>query len=53
MCLPTPLKKNFQPEMKYVFDTIDEMIPFLHEGQTLSLESTTYPELQARISMKN
>ena len=43
MCLPTPLKKNFQPEMKYVFDTIDEMIPFLHEGQALSLESTTYP----------
>ena len=43
MCLPTPLKENFEPEMKYVFDTVDELIPFLQRGQALSLESTTYP----------
>ena len=43
MCLPTPLKENFEPEMKYVFDTVDELIPFLRRGQALSLESTTYP----------
>ena len=43
LCLPTPLKENYEPEMKYVFDTIEELIPFLNNGQALCLESTTYP----------
>lgn len=43
LCLPTPLKENYEPEMKYVFDTIEELIPFFNNGQALCLESTTYP----------
>ena len=43
LCLPTPLKDNYEPEMKYVFGTIDELIPFFNKGQALCLESTTYP----------
>ncbi len=43
LCLPTPLKTNKEPDMSYVFNTIDRAIPFLREGQALSLESTTYP----------
>ncbi len=43
LCLPTPLNKNKEPDMSFVFNTIDELIPYLRSGQALSLESTTYP----------
>ena len=43
LCLPTPLNKNKEPDMSFVFNTINELIPYLRRGQALSLESTTYP----------
>ena len=36
MCLPTPLKENFEPS-EICLDTADELIPFLQRGQALSL----------------
>ncbi len=43
LCVPTPLSKYREPDLSYVLNTIDTIIPFLRKGQIVSLESTTYP----------
>jgi len=43
LCLPTPLRDNDEPDMRYVLDTADAIAPHLRPGQIVSLESTTYP----------
>jgi len=43
LCLPTPLSKQREPDLSYVLDTVNAMLPYLHAGQIVSLESTTYP----------
>ena len=43
LCVPTPLDHHFEPDLSYVRDTLDAVIPHLKSGTTLSLESTTYP----------
>ncbi|MFT6958436.1 MAG: UDP-N-acetyl-D-glucosamine dehydrogenase [Halieaceae bacterium] len=43
LCLPTPLNKFREPDLSYVTDTMDALVPHLRQGQVVSLESTTYP----------
>lgn len=43
LCVPTPLDEHLEPDLSYVTDTLDAVVPFLKAGQVLSLESTTYP----------
>ena len=43
LCVPTPLNKYREPNLSFVLETTDTLIPFLRKGQVLSLESTTYP----------
>ncbi len=43
LCVPTPLDAHFEPDLSYVTDTLDAVVPHLKAGQILSLESTTYP----------
>ncbi len=43
ICVPTPLGKHKEPDLRYVIDTMDGIAAHLHEGQVVSLESTTYP----------
>ena len=43
ICVPTPLNRYRQPELRYVVGTIDAIVPYLRPGQVVSLESTTYP----------
>lgn len=43
LCVPTPLNKYREPDLSFVTDTTDSMIPHLRAGQVVSLESTTYP----------
>ena len=43
LCLPTPIKKNKSPEMKYIKNSLKTIQKYLRKGQILSLESTTYP----------
>ena len=43
MCVPTPLNKNREPDMSYVFNTTETVAKHLRKGQLISLESTTYP----------
>ena len=42
-CLPTPVKKNKSPEMKYITKSIKLSKNFFKKGQIISFESTTYP----------
>ncbi len=43
ICLPTPIKKNFSPEMKYLKQSAKMLRKNLKKGQAIILESTTYP----------
>ncbi|MDD5363765.1 MAG: nucleotide sugar dehydrogenase [Gallionellaceae bacterium] len=54
LCVPTPLDAHREPDLSFVLDTTDSLLPWLRPGQVVSLESTTYPgttdeELQPRI----
>ncbi len=42
-CVPTPLNKNREPDMTYVFSTTETITRHLRPGQLVVLESTTYP----------
>jgi len=43
LCVPTPLDEHFEPDLSYVVNTLEAVIPGMRAGQLLSLESTTYP----------
>lgn len=43
LCVPTPLGQHREPDLSYVLDTMDSLLPYLRKGQVVSLESTTYP----------
>jgi UDP-N-acetyl-D-glucosamine dehydrogenase len=43
VCVPTPLTVHQEPDLSYVRSTLETLLPYLKEGQLLSLESTTYP----------
>ncbi|MBM4146933.1 MAG: nucleotide sugar dehydrogenase [Nitrospira sp.] len=43
LCVPTPLNKNREPDMTYVFNTTKTVSRYLRKGQLVVLESTTYP----------
>ena len=54
LCVPTPLDQHREPDLSFVLDTMDSLLPYLRKGQVVSLESTTYPgttdeELKPRI----
>ena len=55
LCVPTPLNKYREPDLSYVLNTLESILPYLRESQIISLESTTYPgttdeELYPRIA---
>lgn len=43
ICVPTPLNKYREPDLSFVINTMDALVPYLRKGQVVSLESTTYP----------
>ena len=43
ICVPTPLNQNREPDLSYIIDTTDAIVPWLRKGQLVVLESTTYP----------
>ncbi len=43
ICVPTPLDRNREPDMTYVFSTTQTIAKHLRRGQLVVLESTTYP----------
>ena len=43
ICLPTPLKKNKNPDLSYIKKTIKNISRYIKKGQLIILESSTYP----------
>jgi len=57
LCVPTPLNKYREPDLSFVVDTTEALLPHIRPGQLMSLESTTYPgttveELKPRIESR-
>lgn len=43
ICVPTPLDKHREPDLSFIVDTVEALLPHMRPGQLLSLESTTWP----------
>ncbi len=43
ICVPTPLNEYRQPDLSYVVSTVRSIAPYVHDGQLIILESTTFP----------
>src|ERR1039458_1824723 len=43
ICVPTPLNNHHEPDLSYITGTVKSLAPYVHEGQLIILESTTYP----------
>lgn len=43
ICVPTPLGKSKDPDISYIISATKEIKKYLHKGQLIVLESTTYP----------
>lgn len=57
LCVPTPLNKHQEPDLCFIENTLESLLPYLRKGQIISLESTTYPGtteeiLKSRIESK-
>jgi len=54
LCVPTPLDDHREPDLSFIIDTLESLLPYMRKGQVVALESTTYPgtteeELKPRI----
>jgi len=57
LCVPTPLNKYREPDLSFVINTVESLLPYIRADQLMSLESTTYPgttveELAPRIESR-
>src|SRR5437879_670460 len=57
ICVPPPLTPSREPDLSFVVNTVESIVPHLRSGQLISLESTTYPgtteeELRPRIEKR-
>ncbi|WP_339492240.1 NAD(P)-binding domain-containing protein [Pseudomonas sp. EA_15y_Pfl2_R67] len=43
ICVPTPLTERGEPDLNYIINAVEGILPYFREGQLLSLESTTWP----------
>src|SRR4029079_12176143 len=43
VCVPTPLNKTKDPDMRFIASATDEIAQHQHPGMLIVLESTTYP----------
>jgi len=43
ICVPTPLRKSKEPDISFIVASLESLVPHLHQGQLLVLESTTFP----------
>jgi UDP-N-acetyl-D-glucosamine dehydrogenase len=43
VCVPTPLNKTKDPDMRFIVDAADQIQAHQHPGMLVVLESTTYP----------
>jgi len=43
ICVPTPLRKTRDPDVSFIVAAMEKVARYLHPGQLIVLESTTYP----------
>ena len=43
ICVPTPLRKTRDPDISYIIAATSQVSRYLHQGQLIILESTTFP----------
>lgn len=43
ICVPTPLRKTGDPDLSFIISATQALVPALHPGMVVILESTTYP----------
>jgi len=43
ICVPTPLRKTKDPDISYIVAAVEQIARYLHRGELIVLESTTYP----------
>jgi UDP-N-acetyl-D-glucosamine dehydrogenase len=43
ICVPTPLTRHREPDLRFIVSTGEEILPRLRAGQLIVLESSTYP----------
>jgi UDP-N-acetyl-D-glucosamine dehydrogenase len=43
VCVPTPLNKTKDPDMRFIAAAIEDVARYQHDGMLVILESTTYP----------
>lgn len=43
VCVPTPLRKTKEPDISFILAALESLLPHLHAGQLMILESTTFP----------
>ena len=43
ICVPTPLNEYREPDLSYIIGSAEAIAPYVHPGQLIVLESTTYP----------
>ncbi|MBI1623064.1 nucleotide sugar dehydrogenase [Comamonas suwonensis] len=43
ICVPTPLDAHREPDLSFIINTVEAALPYMHAGQLMSLESTTWP----------
>jgi len=43
VCVPTPLNKTKDPDMRFIASATEEIAAYQHKGMLIVLESTTYP----------
>lgn len=43
IAVPTPLNDHHEPDLSYIVNTAENIAPYIHAGQMIILESTTYP----------
>ncbi len=43
ICVPTPLRKTREPDISHIIAAVSEVSKYLHQGQLIILESTTFP----------
>jgi UDP-N-acetyl-D-glucosamine dehydrogenase len=49
ICVPTPLDRHLQPDLRFITDTVDALAPHLRSGALVALESTTWPGTTAEV----
>lgn len=51
VCVPTPLRKTKDPDLSHVIAAFEVIRQYLHPGQLIVLESTTYPGTTEEVAL--